>query len=69
MRGGDSVFLNATEMIKGLTIDEALKITNADVVEELEGLPPQNIHCSVLAQEAIAAAVEDYRSKKQKKTE
>ncbi|HHT83681.1 MAG: Fe-S cluster assembly scaffold protein NifU [Christensenellales bacterium] len=59
----------ATEMIKGLTIDEALKITNADVVEELEGLPPQKIHCSVLAQEAIAAAVEDYRSKKQKKTE
>ncbi len=57
----------ATEMIKGLTIDEALKITNADVVEELEGLPPQKIHCSVLAQEAIAAAVEDYRSKNRRK--
>ncbi len=53
----------ATEMIKGLTLDEALKIRNADVVEKLEGLPPQKIHCSVLAEEAIAAAIEDYRSK------
>lgn len=54
----------ATEMIKGLTIDEALRIRNADVVEKLEGLPPQKIHCSVLAEEAIAAAIEDYRAKK-----
>lgn len=54
----------ATEMIIGLTIDQALKIRNADVVEKLEGLPPQKIHCSVLAEEAIAAAIEDYRSKK-----
>lgn len=54
----------ATEMIKGKTIDEALKISNADVVETLEGLPPQKIHCSVLAEEAIAAAVEDYRKRK-----
>jgi nitrogen fixation NifU-like protein len=54
----------ATEMIKGLTIEEALAIKNADVVEKLEGLPPQKIHCSVLAEEAIAAAIEDYRSKK-----
>lgn len=55
----------ATEMIKGMKIEDALKIKNADVVEQLEGLPPQKIHCSVLAEEAIAAAVEDYRSKKQ----
>ena len=53
----------ATEMIKGLTLDEALKIKNSDVVEELEGLPPQKIHCSVLAEEAIAEAIKDYRSK------
>ncbi|MDD4316474.1 MAG: Fe-S cluster assembly scaffold protein NifU [Clostridia bacterium] len=54
----------ATEMIKGLSLDDALKIKNADVVEKLEGLPPQKIHCSVLAEEAIAAAIEDYRAKK-----
>ncbi len=53
----------ATEMIKGKTIEEALKIKNADVVEALEGLPPQKIHCSVLAEEAIAEAVKDYQSK------
>ncbi len=56
-----------TEMIKGLTIEEALQIKNADVVEELEGLPPQKIHCSVLAEEAIIAAIEDYRQKQTKK--
>lgn len=54
----------ATEMIKGLTVDEALKIKNSDVVEALEGLPPQKIHCSVLAEEAIAEAVKDYRARK-----
>lgn len=54
----------ATEMIKGKTIEEALQIKNADVVEELEGLPPQKIHCSVLAEEAIAEAIKDYQSKK-----
>ena len=53
----------ATEMIKGKTLDEALQIKNADVVEALEGLPPQKIHCSVLAEEAIAEAIKDYRSK------
>lgn len=57
----------ATEMIKGKTLDEALKIKNADVVEALEGLPPQKIHCSVLAEEAIAEAIKDYREKKEKK--
>ena len=50
----------ATTMIKGKTIDEALKITNAQVVEELGGLPAQKLHCSVLAEEAIKAAVHDY---------
>ena len=53
----------ATDMIIGKTIDEALAIKNADVVAFLGGLPPQKIHCSVLAEEAIHAAVEDYRSK------
>ncbi|HKL73932.1 MAG TPA: Fe-S cluster assembly scaffold protein NifU [Clostridia bacterium] len=56
----------ATELIKGKTLDEALKVTNADVVETLEGLPPQKIHCSVLAEEAIAEAIKDYRTKKEK---
>ncbi|MDE6275865.1 MAG: Fe-S cluster assembly scaffold protein NifU [Clostridia bacterium] len=54
----------ATEMVKGMTIDEALQLTNAKVVEELEGLPPQKIHCSVLAEEAIKEAIEDYKKKK-----
>lgn len=52
----------ATELIKGKSIDEALKITNAAVVEALEGLPPAKIHCSVLAEEAIKKAIEDYRA-------
>ena len=50
-------------MIIGKTLDEALKITNAQVVEELEGLPPKKLHCSVLAEEAIKKAVEDYKAK------
>lgn len=54
----------ATQMVIGMTVDEALKLTNKRVVEELEGLPPQKIHCSVLAEEAIKAAIEDYRNKK-----
>ena len=53
----------ATQMVIGMTVDEALKLTNARVVEDLEGLPPQKIHCSVLAEEAIKKAIEDYRSK------
>lgn len=56
----------ATEMVKGLSLDEALKIKNSDVVEALEGLPPQKIHCSVLAEEAIAEAIKDYRAKQGK---
>lgn len=50
----------ATELVKGKTIEEALKLTNAAVVEALEGLPPVKIHCSVLAEEAIKAAITDY---------
>ena len=53
----------ATELIKGKSIDDALKLTNAAVVEALEGLPPVKIHCSVLAEEAIKAAVADYYKK------
>ena len=56
----------ATEMVKGMTVDEALKLTNKKVVEVLEGLPPQKLHCSVLAEEAIKKAIEDYRSKQAK---
>lgn len=50
----------ATTMIKGKTVDEALKLTNAEVVEKLGGLPAQKLHCSVLAEEAIKAAINDY---------
>jgi nitrogen fixation NifU-like protein len=57
----------ATQMVKGKTIEEALKITNKQVIEALEGLPPQKIHCSVLAEEAIKKAIEDYKSKKSDK--
>ncbi|SHI91568.1 Fe-S cluster assembly scaffold protein NifU [Lutispora thermophila] len=56
----------ATEMIKGKTIEEALKLTNKAVVEALDGLPPQKIHCSVLAEEAVKAAIEDYKKKHNK---
>ena len=54
-------------MVIGMTVDEALKLTNARVVEYLEGLPPQKIHCSVLAEEAIKAAIEDYRKRQSEK--
>lgn len=53
-----------TDMVIGKTIDEALKVTNSAVVEALEGLPPVKRHCSVLAEEALRKAVEDYQSKK-----
>ena len=53
----------ATTMIKGKTVDEALKLTNAEVVEKLGGLPAQKLHCSVLAEEAIKAAINDYLTK------
>lgn len=51
----------ATQMITGKTVEEALKLKNSDVIDELGGLPPQKIHCSVLAEEAIKLAIEDYR--------
>ena len=54
----------ATQMIIGMKVEDALKVTNAKVVEYLEGLPPQKIHCSVLAEEAIKKAIENYRDKK-----
>ena len=50
----------ATEMIKGKTIDEALTLSNKAVVEALDGLPANKIHCSVLAEQAVKAAVKDY---------
>ena len=54
----------ATQMIIGMKVEDALKVTNAKVVEYLEGLPPQKIDCSVLAEEAIKKAIENYRDKK-----
>ncbi len=50
----------ATEMIKGKTVDEALAVTNRQVVEALGGLPAHKLHCSVLAEESIKSAVKDY---------
>ena len=54
----------ATELIKGKSIEDALKLTNSAVVEALEGLPPVKVHCSVLAEDAIKHAVADYLKKK-----
>ena len=53
-----------TEWVKGKSLDEALKITNKDIVEELS-LPPVKIHCSVLAEDAIKAAIADFRKKRE----
>ncbi len=53
----------ATELVKGKTVEEALKITNKAVAEALDGLPPVKMHCSNLAEEAIRAAIEDYQRK------
>jgi nitrogen fixation NifU-like protein len=52
-----------TDLAKGKTIDQALKITNAKVASELGGLPPIKMHCSVLAEQALRAAIEDYMGK------
>ncbi|MBO4635682.1 MAG: Fe-S cluster assembly scaffold protein NifU [Clostridiales bacterium] len=59
----------ATELIKGRPVDEALQLTNKAVAEALDGLPDYKMHCSVLAEEAIKNALDDYHSKKDLKTE
>ncbi len=56
----------ATEMIKGKPVSEALELTNKAVAEALDGLPAHKMHCSVLAEEAIKNALEDYQSKQKK---
>lgn len=53
----------ATEMIKGQTLEDALKLSNQAVVEALDGLPAHKLHCSVLAEQAVKAAVRDYYDK------
>lgn len=53
----------ATEIIMGLSVEEALKVTNKQVVDALGGLPPVKVHCSVLAEQALKAAIYDYASK------
>ena len=53
----------ATELIKGKSVEEALQLSNQAVVEALDGLPPAKIHCSVLAEQAVRAAVKDYYDK------
>ncbi len=56
----------ATEMIKGKTVEEAQQLTNAAVAEALDGLPPVKMHCSLLAEEAVKAALDDYYAKQGK---
>ena len=56
----------ATELIKGRTLEEAKNFSNQEVVDALGGLPPVKIHCSVLAEEALKAAIEDYEAKQVK---
>ena len=52
-----------TELVKGKTVEEALEISNKAVIEALDGLPPVKVHCSVLAEEALKSAIDDYKSK------
>ena len=56
----------ATELVKGKTLDEALQITNKMVMDSLGGLPPVKVHCSVLAEEALHAAIKDYKERLEK---
>ncbi|UCH98581.1 MAG: Fe-S cluster assembly scaffold protein NifU [Candidatus Aminicenantes bacterium] len=53
----------AIEMVKGKPVDEALKLTNKAVAEALDGLPPEKMHCSLLAEEGIKSAIEDYNTR------
>jgi nitrogen fixation NifU-like protein len=53
-----------TEMAKGMHVDQAMKLTRNDVASELEGLPPQKMHCSNLAADALHEAIKDYKRKK-----
>ena len=56
----------ATEIVKGMTLEEAEQVTNKMVMEALGGLPPVKVHCSVLAEEALHAAIQDYRERLEK---
>lgn len=56
-----------TDMVKGKTLEEALKITNKAVAEALDGLPPIKMHCSNLAESGVKAAIDDYRKKNEKR--
>ena len=58
----------ACDLVKGMTIEEALKVTNKQVFDVLGDLPPHKIHCSVLAEEAIHAAIDDYYKRKEKES-
>lgn len=55
-----------TELVKGRTVEGAQKLTKADIVEALDGLPPTKVHCSVLADEALFAAIQDYFNRQKK---
>jgi nitrogen fixation NifU-like protein len=57
----------ATELVKGKSVDDALALSNKAVAEALDGLPPQKVHCSVLAEEGIRAAIEDYYKRQAEK--
>ena len=58
----------ACDLVKGKTIDQALKISNQEVLDKLGELPPHKIHCSILAEESIRAAIEDYYKRKENET-